>query len=98
MGVLLLLLFVFDLVDGSSPFTPESGSGSPAQGSSPGGAGGKDQAPDAEFQCARSLVVVPSLPSGVGPPRDRLVVSRPAAGLAGGFVPRPFHPPRHARS
>lgn len=98
MGVFLLLLFVFDLVDGSSPFAPEDGTGSPAHGCCPGGAGGKDASPDAEFLCARSLVVAPILPSSLGPPREGLVCSRPEASLERGFVPSPFHPPRHARS
>jgi hypothetical protein len=97
-GVLVLLVFALDLVDGSSPFTPDDASGFPGRGSCPTGLGGKGVSPDAEFLCAHSVVAVPFLPSSLGPSRERIVDSRLESDLARGFVPSPFHPPRHALS
>jgi hypothetical protein len=97
-GLLLLLFFAFDLVDGSPPFNPEHTRQSSPERSGSRDTGGEHVNPDAEFCCARSLVVAPTLPSGLGPPRDEHLGSRPEAGLAGGYVPRPFHPPRSSRT
>jgi hypothetical protein len=97
-GLLLLSLFAFDLVDGSPPFSPEHARQGVAQGSAPGAADDGDQSPDAEFLCARCIVVAPTLPADLGPPRDEHVGPRREAGPARGFVPSPFHPPRPSQS
>ncbi|MCG6921994.1 MAG: hypothetical protein LJF15_13055 [Acidobacteria bacterium] len=97
-GLLLLSLFAFDLVDGSPPFAFEHARQGSTHGSGPGGAEKGDQSPDAEFFCARSIVVAPKQPADLGPPRDEHVDPLPEAGLARGFVASPFHPPRPFQS
>jgi hypothetical protein len=97
-GLLLLCLFAFDIVDGSPPFTPHHAGQGASDGSGPDDAGGGDVSPDAEFFCARSLVVAPVLPADLGPPLEEGVGAPPEADPAGGFVPRPFHPPRPSRT
>jgi hypothetical protein len=97
-GLLLLCLFAFDIVDGSPPFTPDHVSQGPSEGSGPQDARGGAVSPDAEYLCARSLVVAPMLLADPGPPLQERVGVPSEAGLAGGFVPSPFHPPRSSRS
>lgn len=97
-GLLLLCLFAFDVIDGSPPFTPDHARQGTADGSGPEDARGGHPSPDAEFLCARSLVVTPMLPADLGPPLEELVRTPREADPAYGFVPRPFHPPRSSRS
>jgi len=93
-GLVLVSLLACDLVDGSAPFAPESAPRGSSHGSGPGSAGGGDASPDAEFLCARSIVVAPMVLADLGPPLEEHVGSLPEPTAARGFVPSPFHPPR----